>query len=274
MAVVLGVPVLQGYGLTETCAGGTICHPEDRTYGRCGMPLPCCELKLVDVPDMGYKSTDTDEFGNATPRGEICIRGGNVTLGYFQNPQATAEVYVEAKERGLDEKERGVWFYTGDVGKWNLDGTLSIIDRKKDLVKLKHGEYIALGKLESIFRQSPYVENICIHADSKRSAAVAIVVPNEANAIKFAQTKNLDTHDLAKLYQNPALIAEVKASMNKEGDKAKIQKFEQLGDFILTTTVWSADNSLLTDALKIKRNEIYKHHREDTETMYKRFPDD
>jgi len=153
MNVVLGVPVLQGYGLTETCAGSTICHPDDRTYGRVGAPLPCCEIKLVDVPEMGYKSSNVTEEGLPNESGEICISGASVANGYFGQEKLT-------KESFKPDNTGKIWFYTGDIGKWHLDGTLEIIDRKKDLVKLKHGEYLSLGSLESMYGHNDYVERV------------------------------------------------------------------------------------------------------------------
>ena len=95
--VVFCVPVLQGYGLTETLAANCICHPDDVQPGNVGAPIPSCEIKLVDVPEMGYHSTDQDKDGNPAPRGEICIRGGCVAPGYFDLPEQTAEVFEKGK---------------------------------------------------------------------------------------------------------------------------------------------------------------------------------
>ena len=98
------------------------------------------EIKLVSVPDMKYLVTDPE------PRGEIAIKGNNITLGYYKQEQLTKEAYGEDG-----------YFYTGDVGCLHKDGTFSIIDRKKNLVKLAHGEYIALEKLEAVYGSSPFV---------------------------------------------------------------------------------------------------------------------
>eukprot|EP01091_Cochliopodium_minus_P000050 TRINITY_DN1006_c0_g1_i1.p1 TRINITY_DN1006_c0_g1~~TRINITY_DN1006_c0_g1_i1.p1 ORF type:complete len:545 (-),score=175.28 TRINITY_DN1006_c0_g1_i1:460-2094(-) len=114
LQVCFSCPVMQGYGLTETAAGGTITLPWDFKTGNVGPPLTCCEISLQDVKELNYLSS------NPTPQGEICIRGKNVFKGYYKQEEKTKEV--------IDEDG---WFHTGDIGQWNPNGTLSIIDRKK-----------------------------------------------------------------------------------------------------------------------------------------------
>ncbi|PPS18741.1 hypothetical protein GOBAR_AA01801 [Gossypium barbadense] len=132
--ICFGTPIGQGYGLTETCAGGTFSEVDDTSVGRVGAPLPCSFIKLVDWPEGGYLTSNSP-----MPRGEILIGGPNVTLGYFKNEEKTKESY-RVDERGVR------WFCTGDIGQFHSDGCLEIIDRKKDIVKLQHGEYVSLGK--------------------------------------------------------------------------------------------------------------------------------
>jgi len=112
-----GCMVIQGYGLTETCGGCSFQDPTKFSTGNVGIPIGSNEVKLVDVSDMGYTSEDKPH-----PRGEICIRGNNVSLGYFKDKKKTEECF-----------DKDGWFHTGDIGKWNSDGTLSIIDRKKKI---------------------------------------------------------------------------------------------------------------------------------------------
>lgn len=99
--------------------------PENFHYGRVGAPVPCCEIKLVDVPDTNYKSTNKPK-----PQGEVWVRGPSITAGYWKRDDVTAETIMSDG-----------WLRTGDVGELNKDGTLSIIDRAKNLVKLSNGEY-------------------------------------------------------------------------------------------------------------------------------------
>lgn len=130
----LNVILIQGYGLTETAAGATLMDFEDFSTGRVGAPLSGVPIRLVDWDDGNYHTKD-----KPNPRGEIVIGGDCVTAGYFKNEQQTRESYVE--ERGQ------LWFKTGDIGEIFPDGTIKIIDRKKDLVKLQFGEYVSLGKV-------------------------------------------------------------------------------------------------------------------------------
>lgn len=108
------VTVLQGYGLTESCGMCTILPPEKMQYGSVGLPVPAQEVKLIDVPDAGY-------FANGeTQQGEICIRGNAVVKGYYKRPDLNEDRSIFTEDG---------WFRTGDVGQWNADGTLSVIDR-------------------------------------------------------------------------------------------------------------------------------------------------
>ena len=104
------------------------------------------------------------------PRGEIIIGGGNVASCYYKLPGKTEEEFYE-------DSEGRRWFRTGDIGQFDKCGTLKIIDRKKDLVKLQFGEYVSLGKVESVLKSSPVVTDICIYGESTKSYVVALVCP-------------------------------------------------------------------------------------------------
>lgn len=169
--VVLGIPVHEGYGQTEGSAVCTVSHPDDMSSGHVGGPLPCCEIKLVDVPEMGYYHTDTvcyilvyhisllttlqlhgDKNGNGVlceGRGEICLRGPHVFAGYYKMPEETRSTV-----------DSDGWLHSGDIGLWTKDGNLKIIDRKKNIFKLSQGEYVAAEKIENVLGQSPFVAQV------------------------------------------------------------------------------------------------------------------
>ena len=131
---ILGIKLVQGYGLTETVAVATIGDPNDMRTCQVGPPLVGVDLKLVSWPEGDYTVHD-----NCGPRGEVVIGGNHVARGYYNMPDKTAEDF-------FDGPEGYRWFKTGDIGHVTKDGVLRIIDRKKDLVKLQQGEYVSLGK--------------------------------------------------------------------------------------------------------------------------------
>lgn len=150
-------PMISGYGLTETTAMGALTDPlswTDEALGGCPASI---EIKLVDFEDAGYFST------NEPPQGEIWIRGGSVTEGYLDNEQENKEAFTEDG-----------WFKTGDIGEFDKDGNLKIIDRKKNLVKTLNGEYIALEKVcyNSLPPQNKsYISPLTIYPSSSQSTA-------------------------------------------------------------------------------------------------------
>ncbi len=134
----LGVPVMEGYGQTEGTASATLSHPDDvASAGHVGGPVGGCEIKLVDVPEMGYSCKDTSHRGKpCRGRGEILVRGPVIFKGYYKDEEKTKET--------VDDEG---WLHSGDIGLWTLEGAIQIIDRKKNIFKLAQG-----GKLyQSIF---------------------------------------------------------------------------------------------------------------------------
>ncbi|KAJ0973262.1 hypothetical protein J5N97_021221 [Dioscorea zingiberensis] len=254
--ICLGAPIGQGYGLTETCAGGSFSEYDDTSVGRVGAPLPCSFIKLIDWPEGGYLTTDSP-----MPRGEIVIGGPNVTAGYFKNEEKTREVY-KVDEKGMR------WFYTGDIGRFYSDGCLEIIDRKKDIVKLQHGEYVSLGKVEAALSVSPYVDNIMVHADPFHSYCVALVVAAQHAIENWALTKGITFSDFSELCQKEETLKEVHASLVKAGKQARLEKFEIPSKIILLPQPWTPESGLVTAALKLKREVIRKTYAEDLAKLY------
>lgn len=254
--ICMGTPIGQGYGLTETCAGASFSEWDDITVGRVGPPIPHCYVKLINWEEGGYRITDSP-----MPRGEIVIGGPSVTLGYFKNQAKTDEVY-KVDERGMR------WFYTGDIGQFHLDGCLEIIDRKKDIVKLQHGEYVSLGKVEAVLVVSPYVENIMVHADPFHSYAVAILVASQHALESFAQSKGIEYKSFEDLCENEAAIKEILSSLQKVGRSANLEKFEIPAKIKVLWEPWTPESGLVTAALKLKRENLRKEFAGELKKLY------
>ncbi|KAG4191347.1 hypothetical protein ERO13_A07G087200v2 [Gossypium hirsutum] len=254
--ICMGAPVCQGYGLTETCAGSAFTEWDDTTIGRVGPPVPCCYLKLVNWEEGRYSISD-----KPMPRGEIVVGGHSVTHGYFNNPEKTDEVY-KVDERGMR------WFYTGDIGQFHPDGCLEIIDRKKDIVKLQHGEYISLGKVEAALMSSKFVDNLMVHADPFHSYCVALIVPSRDVLEKWAVEAGIKYQDFPELCGKAETVSEVQKSLSKVGKDAKLDKFEIPAKITLMAEPWTPESGLVTAALKIKREQIKSTFKDDLQKLY------
>jgi len=253
---VLGITLLQGYGLTETAATSSIPDEDDLSTGRVGPPLQEVDIKLVNWTEGGY--TVTDKQG---PRGEIVVGGGHVAKEYYLLPEKTEEEFFNQ-----DGKR---WFRTGDIGHFHENGTLSIIDRKKDLVKLQGGEYVSLGKVESVLSLHPVIENICVYGDSDEHHTVALVVP-EQNQLNIL-AKQVGKGELSReaMCSDPAIIEQVKQALQKHGLASKLAKFEVPQAFTLLTDPWTPEGGLVTAAMKLKRKSIEKEFKSEITAMYK-----
>ncbi|CAO0797815.1 unnamed protein product [Mucor circinelloides] len=243
-------PILGGFGMTESCGMCCVMTPEQFGYGQVGAPVPCCEIKLVDVPDANYFST------NAKPQGEVWVRGPSITKGYWKREDITKETMTEDN-----------WLQTGDIAEWNENGTLTIIDRKKNLVKLSNGEYIALEKLESIYKSCVYVTNICVYADSLYPKPIALAVVSEPVIRKLAAEKQVAETDFEALCQNEVIKKTILASLLDQAKEGGLKGSELLFDVHLCHEEWTTDSGMLTAAQKIKRPEITKAFKSEFDSM-------
>ena len=250
-------PINEGYGQTECCAAASSTHENDPEVGHIGGPYPACDFRLFDIPDMNYKSDDKDENGTPMPRGEICIRGANVFKGYFQMPDKTAETI-----------DKSGWLHTGDVGVMNPNGSIRIIDRKKNIFKLSQGEYVAPEKLEGAFQQMPIVAQNFMYGDSLQSNMVGIIVPEKPEVEKWAKEENIEYgsyEDLLKMDKTKDyFIAELK----KKGKESGFFGFEIPQKVFLSAEPFSVENEILTPTFKIKRNDAKKYFYKEIKAMY------
>jgi long-chain acyl-CoA synthetase len=218
-------PMISGYGLTETCAMGALMDPLAWNENALGEMPGSIEMKLVDFADAGYFST------NKPPQGEIWIRGGGVTEGYLDMPEETKEAFTDDG-----------WFKTGDVGEFNANGEIRIIDRKKNLVKTLAGEYIALEKLESVYRSAPIVANICVYAAEDRQKPVAIIVPTEPQLKKIASAEGVSGDSLEELVHDKKINSAVLKQLQQAGQKGGLAAFEMIEGVVLADEEWTPQN--------------------------------
>ncbi|CAK5270711.1 unnamed protein product [Mycena citricolor] len=248
------VVLLQGYGMTESCGMCAVMPPEIFQFNTVGLIVPSNEVKLRDVPEAGYFSCGRN--GTKVEQGEVCIRGNSVISGYYKRPDLNEDPTIFPGDG---------WLRTGDVGQWNEDGTLTLIDRIKNLVKLAGGEYIALEQLESTFKGCNLVSNICVHATPDAKAPIAIIIPHEAhlrNALKSDKP-------LADLCKDPSAVALVLKECNAVGKKNGFKPTETLSAVILTPDEWTPESGLVTAAQKIQRVSITKKFDAEIKEAYR-----
>ena len=193
--------------------------------------------------------------------GEIVIGGGNVASEYFRLPDKTKENFSR-DENGLR------WFRTGDIGEITPLGTLKIVDRKKDLVKLNHGEYVSLGKVESLLKTCPIIENICVYGDSSKSYVICLVVPDRNKLTVLAEKLNLSTLSFEELCCNAVITGEVLKELTTHARKVKLEKFETPGKVTLCPELWTPESGLVTAAFKLKRKPIQDYYQKELKHMY------
>ncbi|KAL4529425.1 hypothetical protein Ndes2526A_g04213 [Nannochloris sp. 'desiccata'] len=233
-------PVLQGYGLTETCAASFIMLPDPKMGHTVGPPCAATEFRFESVPELKYDATEDP------PKGEICIRGPMVFAGYYKDPEKTAA-----------EFDGDGFFHTGDIGTLTPQGCLKIIDRKKNIFKLAQGEYIAVEYVESMLSRNENVEQIWVYGNSFESAIVAVVVPKA----KWLSEHPLDNGD-----------AEAKKAMLEEltrtGKEAKLKGFEMVKAVYLEPEQFAVENELMTPSMKLKRPQLQQRYQKEIDAMY------
>ncbi|MGA4543941.1 AMP-dependent synthetase/ligase [Uniformispora flossi] len=233
----IGVPVFQGYGLTEATAGNSVNRYGDNRLGTVGRPLPGTEIRIADD-------------------GEVLVRGPAVMAGYHNNPDATAEV--------LDDDG---WLHTGDIGELDAHGSLRITDRKKDLIKTSGGKYVAPSDVEGRFKgMCPYVSNVIVHGNNRNFCSALITL--DADAIRgWADTSGLAGLEYADLVAHPkvrALLDGYVADLN-----AGLQRWQTIKKYAILPRDLSVEHGELTPSLKVKRVVVEREYAALLDAMYK-----
>ncbi|KAK6781756.1 hypothetical protein RDI58_019552 [Solanum bulbocastanum] len=251
LRVVACAHVLQGYGLTETCAGTFVSLPNQfDMLGTVGPPVPNVDVCLVSVPEMEYDAL------SSTPRGEICVRGDTVFSGYYKREDLTKEVLIDG------------WFHTGDIGEWQPNGSLKIIDRMKNIFKLSQGEYVAVENLENVFGNNPVIESVWVYGSSFESFLVAVVNPSKQQVEKWAKQNGL-SGDFNSLCENSKVKEHILGELTKAGKEKKLKGFEFIKALHLDPVPFDMERDLLTPTFKKKRPQLLKYYKDVIDTMYK-----
>lgn len=247
-------PILEGYGLTESAAGSCITEATDPVSGHVGGPVESIKIRLKDLPDMNYLSTDLPY-----PRGEVCLKGPAIFSGYYKRPDKTQEAF-----------DSEGWFLTGDVGLVYPNGSIRIIDRSKNIFKLSQGEYIAPEKIEQILTLSPMIAQCFVYGNSLKNNVVAVVSPEEVWAEQWAKDNNLKASDFETLCQNEDLKAEIGRDMVRLATENKLSSLEKPKLFCLHHELFSLENNCITATFKLKRNVAFELRKDLIDEMYAR----
>ena len=229
-----GLPVLEGYGLTETSPVITLNTFESFKFGTVGKPVPGVTVRIAED-------------------GEILAKGPNIMLGYYKKPELTNEV--------LD----GAWFYTGDIGYLDDDGFLTITDRKKDIIVTAGGKNVAPQPIENLLKTNKYIAEAVI-IGNRRKFVSAIIVPNLENVRAFATAAGVSYEDNADLVKNPKITQKLHDEIEEMSEH--LASFERIKKFILVDKDFTIEDNELTPTLKVKRAIIERKFTDQIDALY------
>lgn len=231
----LGLPLSEIYGLSETC-GPLSWEPVKVQEGKVGRPVVGMEAKL-------------------DPEGEILVKGGNIFLGYHKQPDKTEEEFEDG------------WYKTGDIGAFDEDGYLSVIDRKKELIVTAGGKNVAPTYLEGILKTSPMISQVCVVGEKKPFIAALISLDAEGVGV-WASKNGISDTNLKSLADQPKLqeeISKVVAELNSHVSHAEgVKKFLVIGE------EWTVESGLITPTMKLKRKVVLEKYKDEIEAFYTR----
>ncbi|MFT4107982.1 AMP-dependent synthetase/ligase [Propionicimonas sp.] len=236
-----GLMVVEGYGLTETGAVTCVNLPLPIRFGTVGAALAGTQVRIADD-------------------GEILIKGPAVMRGYHNDPERTAEVLVDG------------WFHSGDIGKLDADGFLTITDRKKDLMKTSGGKYVAPAKVEGVIAASvPYVSQVVAVGDGRKYVS-ALLTMDRDNLAKWAARHDMADRDYAEVTQTPELRKTIERFMGAAN--AKLERWETVKRFAILPAELSVDDGGVTPNMKIRRKVVTQQYADVVESLYDEEPVD
>jgi long-chain acyl-CoA synthetase len=229
-----GVPVLEGYGMTETATAATISTVEHHKFGTVGRALPGVELKIGED-------------------GEVLIKGGNIFAGYWNNADASFGAVADG------------WLHTGDLGSIDADGYLSITGRKKDIIITAGGKNLTPANLENDLKQSRWVSQAVMHGD-RRPFPVMLITLDEEEIVPWAREHGIEDTSTAALARNPQVRAVIQEELDRAN--AKYAQVEQVKKFVILDHDLSQETGELTPTLKVKRNVVNERYRALFDELY------
>lgn len=233
----IGMPVFEGYGLSETSPVIAVSQrvKNGRKFGTVGLPLDGVEVKLGD-------------------RDEIMCRGHNVMLGYYKDPELTAQV-IDAEG----------WFHTGDTGKFSPEGQLTITGRLKSIFKTSFGKYVNPQAIESKFTESPFIENMIVLGENKKFAG-ALISPDFVYLKTWCKKHKIKYTDNAEMIEHPLVAKRIQEEVKRYNQF--FGDFEQIKRYLLVSEEWTPALDFLSPTLKIKRDVIEKFYADKIEKIF------
>jgi long-chain acyl-CoA synthetase len=229
-----GVPVMEGWGMTETSTAATINRRHDFRFGSVGKPFPDVEVKIAGD-------------------GEILVRGANVFRGYYKNADSTGETIVDG------------WLHTGDLGRVDEDGFVYITGRKKDIIITAGGKNITPANLENWLKQNQYISQAVVYGD-RRPYLTALITLDPEEMPGWAAAHGVETTDMAELAKRDEVRAMVQEAVDQVN--ARVGPVEQLKYFTILPHDLSQETGELTPTLKVKRNVVYEKYADVLDSMY------
>jgi len=233
--VALGLIVLPGYGLTETSPVLTANHPTASRYGTVGRTIPRVEIRIAED-------------------GEILARGPNIMMGYYKNEADTREVIKDG------------WFHTGDIGRVDPDGFLTITDRKKDIIVTSGGKNVAPQPIESLIQASPFIKNAVVVGSSRKFIS-ALIVPDYEKLESHAREQGIPFKDRTGLCRRPEIVAFLLGEVGRA--TTELASYERIKKIAVLDRDFDIDMGEVTPTLKVKRNIVEQKYAVLIESLYK-----
>ena len=230
-----GLLILEGYGLTETCPALTANRHDNYKFGTVGLALPGVELRLDDD-------------------GEILARGPNIARGYYQRPEATAEVFLEDG-----------WFATGDIGEIDADGFLRITDRKKDLLVTAGGKNVAPQNIENLLKGDPLISQAMVYGDRRPFLTAVLTLDVEA-ATSYARELGISGDTAAELADNPQVRTLLEGRVERVNQR--LAPYETIKKFVIAREDFTEASNELTPTLKVKRQVVTQKYQAELDAFY------